>query len=89
MSTKFEINQLAYIAVSNRYIQPVTIIKRENEKYLVRLERAGEMWVTENRLYTTKEEAEMSLAENRFTLDQPQMLSYIDKWKRYHERPDR
>ena len=89
MSTKFEINQLAYIAVSNRYIQPVTVLRIDGKKYLVRLERAGEVWVTENRLYTTREEAEASLSENRFTLEQPQMLSYIDKWKRYHERPDR
>ena len=88
MSIRFEINQLAYIAVSNRYIQPVTILRIDGKKYLVRLERSGEMWVDEGRLYATKEEAEKSLEKSKFTLKDPDLLSYIDKWKRYHERPE-
>ena len=89
MSNKFQIGQIYYMIATNRIVQPVTIIRIRENKCLVKLERSGEMWVTENRLFENKADAEKAISEKRFTLDQPQMLSYIDKLKRRHERPDR
>ena len=82
--SKFKPSQLVYIVVSNRYIQPVTIQRQDDNKYLVKLERAGEMWVDESRLFANREAAEMSLQQ--FELEHPRLLSYIDKLKSRHER---
>ena len=76
----FYADQIAYITVSNQVVQPVTILRIANKMCLVRLERAGEMWVPESRLYARKKDAEKAVSH--FRLARPKVLTYIDKIRR-------
>ena len=78
--SKFKVNQTVYMIASNRIVQPVSVKKIEDNRYLVGFERSGEMWISENRLFASQEDANESLGEINF--QQPKVLTYIDKVRR-------
>ena len=78
--SKFKVNQPVYMIVSNRIVQPVIIKRIDDNQYLVGFERSGEMWVSENRLFASQEDANNYLGE--ITFQQPKVLTYIDKVRR-------
>ena len=78
--SKFKVNQPVYMIVSNRIVQPVIIKRMEDNQYLVGFERSGEMWVSENRLFASQEDANNYLGE--ITFQQPKVLTFIDKMRR-------
>ena len=78
--SKFKVNQTVYMIASNRIVQPVVVKKTGDSQYLVGFERSGEMWVSENRLFASQEDANNYLGE--ITFQQPKVLTYIDKVRR-------
>ena len=78
--SKFKVKQTVYMIASNRIVQPVIIKRIDDNQYLVGFERSGEMWVSENRLFASQEDANNYLGE--ITFQQPKVLTYIDKVRR-------
>ena len=78
--SKFKVNQTVYMIASNRIVQPVSVKKIEDNRYLVGFERSGEMWISENRLFASQEDANESLGG--ITFQQPKVLTFIDKMRR-------
>ena len=75
----FKITQTVYMIASNRIVQPVVVkkISEDGSMYLVGFERAGQMWVSEDRLFARQEDAETYL--RHFKKERNGVRSYRDK----------
>lgn len=64
MAAKFKVGDTAYLIESNRIVREITIVKVTGGFYTIRFkDSGGGIKVRENRLYTSKEEAENAITK--------------------------